>query len=279
MGIRLREPLIVLVHKCRHSRLFRLLKRQSRDQSIQTIPVSHRYLEFDYTLVLRCRFLFFFFCYLRHVYDNNSKTPKLEAPAKNRDKSEPSPSLVSKHSEELICRNMEIDGAYPLVGRYLEESSLNTQAADASRPIVLDPDSDTFEKSETIGKDSRMSFTSSSRVQRNSLTHPPILPTEVCEIIIDSVANIFDQNQRKDLAVCARVCRTWVARAQMHLFSLVYLSRSLDNLRHALQQKPFLLRFIKTIWVVTVDPDIDMNLTTLLIPHHMPNLQRYLMTY
>lgn len=101
-------------------------------------------------------------------------------------------------------------------------------------------------------------------------------PTEVYETLIDCVAEVSNFESRNDLARCARVCRAWVPRAQMHLFSAI-IPRShkgwpLKGFQDAIHRKPFLLQYIRTF-------KADCNIMgpqpmTLLTLYHMPSLKK-----
>ncbi|KAK7684202.1 hypothetical protein QCA50_012526 [Cerrena zonata] len=101
-------------------------------------------------------------------------------------------------------------------------------------------------------------------------------PTEVYETIIDYVAEISGSD-RRHLGSCARVCRAWVPRAQMCLFSVIAFSfppqlQSLLSFQHTIRRKPFLLRYIKSF---NADyHDGAPRPTTLLTAYHMPGLER-----
>ncbi|KAK7683239.1 hypothetical protein QCA50_013501 [Cerrena zonata] len=103
------------------------------------------------------------------------------------------------------------------------------------------------------------------------------VPIEIYERIIDHVAEECQSLERGYIARCVRVCREWVPRAQMQLFSVInllqYINRpsTLAGFRAAVQRKPFLLQFIKFL-------DIDNNnhmsqQTTIFSSYHMPYLQ------
>lgn len=76
----------------------------------------------------------------------------------------------------------------------------------------------------------------------------PKLHIEVCENVIDCISDICDKHSIQDLAHCARVCRAWVPRAQMHLFSFVYILPIIAPLgiQYALHRKSFLLKNINS---------------------------------
>lgn len=103
--------------------------------------------------------------------------------------------------------------------------------------------------------------------QKNN--HSPKLPTEVCEAIIDRVAYMSGQ---KILARCCLVCRAWVPRTQMHLFSFVECTFKEDyhSIVHSVRQKPFLLRYIKSLWANNYNMP---RATNVLATHHVPSMQ------
>ncbi|KAK7683250.1 hypothetical protein QCA50_013512 [Cerrena zonata] len=102
-------------------------------------------------------------------------------------------------------------------------------------------------------------------------------PTEIYENIIDYVAEIFYNFRWRDLASCALVCRAWVPRAQMHLFSVIvphfiYNDRQFSSVRHAIRRKPFLLQYIKTFNANYNDKMPQP--TTVLTTYRMPSLKQ-----
>ncbi|KAK7683251.1 hypothetical protein QCA50_013513 [Cerrena zonata] len=103
------------------------------------------------------------------------------------------------------------------------------------------------------------------------------LPMEIYEIIIDYVAEVSDFDRRSALARCARVCRAWVPRAQMHLFSSIvpyfpYKDRQLVGVQDAVRRKPFLLQYIKSF---NAAYDEMPRPTTLLTAYHMRSLKQW----
>ncbi|KAK7684195.1 hypothetical protein QCA50_012519, partial [Cerrena zonata] len=107
------------------------------------------------------------------------------------------------------------------------------------------------------------------------------LPTEVCETIIDCIADIWDDRRNADLARCAHVCKSWVPRAQMCLFSFVCIDTAIDlvNVLRVIQKKRFLLQYIKHV-VTPVDRDHRCTgNTSFLNTYHMPNLQQATIPY
>ncbi|KAK7684199.1 hypothetical protein QCA50_012523 [Cerrena zonata] len=97
-------------------------------------------------------------------------------------------------------------------------------------------------------------------------------PVEVYETIIDHVAEIFGDDRGRDLAWCACVCRAWVPRAQMHLFSLVYVySNSVfQSIQYAIRRKPYLLRYINSF---DADYGYMPRATNLLTTYRLHNLK------
>ncbi|KAK7683240.1 hypothetical protein QCA50_013502 [Cerrena zonata] len=101
-------------------------------------------------------------------------------------------------------------------------------------------------------------------------------PTEVYETIIDYVAEISGSD-RRHLGRCTRVCRAWVPRAQMCLFSIIAFNfppqfQSLLSFQHAVRRKPFLLNYIKSF---NADyHDGAPQPATLLTSYHMPSLEQ-----
>ncbi|KAK7683249.1 hypothetical protein QCA50_013511 [Cerrena zonata] len=107
------------------------------------------------------------------------------------------------------------------------------------------------------------------------------LPTEIYETIIDYMGErlFYESHNTEDLVQCARVCRAWVPRVQMHLFSAIipasdfmYTRRSLSGFQDAIRRKPFLLQYIKMFEANYHDKAPQP--TTLLTSYHMPNLKR-----
>ncbi|KAK7684198.1 hypothetical protein QCA50_012522 [Cerrena zonata] len=96
------------------------------------------------------------------------------------------------------------------------------------------------------------------------------LPIEICETIIDYVGELCNM---EDLARCAHVCRAWVPRAQMHLFSFVdiWIHNKCSSVRYAVRRKPYLLKFINSF---QADYDHVPRSTNLLTTYHMSNLKQ-----
>ncbi|KAK7683254.1 hypothetical protein QCA50_013516 [Cerrena zonata] len=111
------------------------------------------------------------------------------------------------------------------------------------------------------------------RSRKSDVNPTPKLPIEVCEAIIDRINEIFDDDRSRDLASCARVCRAWVPRAQMHLFSMVNVwpSNACFSVRQAVRRKPFLLQCITSF---EANYDKTPQLTTLLIAYQMRFLKQ-----
>ncbi|KAK7684213.1 hypothetical protein QCA50_012537 [Cerrena zonata] len=104
-------------------------------------------------------------------------------------------------------------------------------------------------------------------------------PTEIYETIIDHMAGgTSDFKSRGDLACCARVCRAWVPRAQMHLFSIIVSGFPAKpvGVQEAVRRKPFLLQYIK-LFSADYD-DKEPQPEVLLTSYHMPNLKRWHMS-
>ena len=93
-----------------------------------------------------------------------------------------------------------------------------------------------------------------SSITNNRNIASPNFPTEIYEDIIDRVAVIFDDKRNRDLANCALVCRAWVPRAQMHLFTCIlpieFDDRLFNSFWQAVKQKPFLLNYTNRISIV-----------------------------
>lgn len=113
------------------------------------------------------------------------------------------------------------------------------------------------------------------------LIHSPRLPAELCETIIDCVADILDGTLSQDLTVCARVCRAWVPRVQMHLFHIIRIrlvdGNTFRNLESALRRKRYLLGYIRTLSVRGSDWEpirnrVYVQTTNFLITRHVPSL-------
>ncbi|KAK7684203.1 hypothetical protein QCA50_012527 [Cerrena zonata] len=115
-----------------------------------------------------------------------------------------------------------------------------------------------------------------------SLECSSIFPTEIYEAIIDCVAARGYPRNISYLARCARVCRAWVPRAQMHLFSAIipwsietFKYVTLTGFQDAVRRKPFLLQYIKVLFIFPAYNDKKMpRRTTLLSSYYMPSLKR-----
>lgn len=94
-------------------------------------------------------------------------------------------------------------------------------------------------------------------------TYPtPILPTELCEYIIDYVADedvgtvrfqLWEDDVRNTLRACALTCRAWTPRAQLHLFRFLGVvcapgsRRSLDALVALLSRNSALQTYVESL--------------------------------
>ncbi|KAK7683247.1 hypothetical protein QCA50_013509 [Cerrena zonata] len=116
------------------------------------------------------------------------------------------------------------------------------------------------------------------RERAQDVERPSRFFTEIYETIIDYVAERSESDDRRDLARCARVCREWLPRSQMHLFSAIpdlgdlYTPQKLVGFQDAVRRKPFLLQYIKVFRVSNYD--VMPRQTTLLTSYHMRNLTR-----
>ncbi|KAK7683236.1 hypothetical protein QCA50_013498 [Cerrena zonata] len=106
-------------------------------------------------------------------------------------------------------------------------------------------------------------------------------PTEIYETIIDYIAEKYHFYSWNNLARCARVCRAWAPRAQMHLFSAINLIPTFDvddgplkmtSFWDAARRKPFLLHYIKFLYMTHNSGSPQQ--TTILSSYHMPNLKQ-----
>lgn len=118
----------------------------------------------------------------------------------------------------------------------------------------------------------------------------PRLPTEVCEEIMDWIAvkrrhdceyhlsasySPFSRRRRGSRALrsCALVCRAWLPRAQMHLFSNIYAhSSGLSSIKFAFHHKPFLPSYVRSVYIWRDEPD-SVLISPLLVPYRMPELK------
>lgn len=79
----------------------------------------------------------------------------------------------------------------------------------------------------------------------------PTLPTEICERIIDAIADLPIPllEREQPLIACALVCRSWVPRARVHLYTNVLLESDTQTrkLLHTLSRSPNFGRFAETL--------------------------------
>ncbi|KAK7684204.1 hypothetical protein QCA50_012528 [Cerrena zonata] len=162
--------------------------------------------------------------------------------------------VVSSHAEETTRNNMAC------IHR------IGPKPVDTLTRVVSDPNERIFYASDSVvivyDREDDGSMVETTTRDRGQGVECSRFPTEIYEHIIDYVAERPHCNDLRDfghwrfltraLAHCARVCRAWVPRAQMHLFSAIDLSkiprcrethRALTGFWAAVQRKPFLLQY------------------------------------
>lgn len=82
--------------------------------------------------------------------------------------------------------------------------------------------------------------------------HTRILPTELCERIINFVAAMEDRARVQTLCSCALTCRSWLPRSRFHLFRTVVLrsNSQLASLARTLKDSPLICKSVRNLTVV-----------------------------
>lgn len=103
------------------------------------------------------------------------------------------------------------------------------------------------------------------------------LPTELCEHIIDWVAARYDPDDwnwkiQRTLSACALVCRAWLHRARMHLYSRITLqSGSLSRLECTLRAACHISSFITELKIDNFND--SKTISSFFITYKPPNLK------
>ncbi|KAK7684207.1 hypothetical protein QCA50_012531 [Cerrena zonata] len=201
--------------------------------------------------------------------------------------------LASPHAEGTACNHIpciqriepNTDDSLALVVSDFNKGKYNS-ILDASDSAVTVYDRQTKRRRE----DSVSMVETTTGDRRQDVARSSRFPTEIYERIIDYVAGEphFGGLRHfahwrclvRSLARCARVCRAWVPRAQMHLFYAIDIGKTvsltgtdleLTSFRAAVQRKPFLLPYIKFLRIT--NDSLKPSQITILSSYHMPSLK------
>ncbi|GJE92534.1 hypothetical protein PsYK624_086880 [Phanerochaete sordida] len=113
------------------------------------------------------------------------------------------------------------------------------------------------------------------------------MPTEVCERIIDLVANapgeyyvgiVWPEDVQATLAACSLTCRAWRARAQAYLFRALILAgdeAALGRFRRLLTRNPMLSPFVRTctLYSAPSSPSSALHIAPLSLSPMLPDVE------